>query len=189
MSHSTARICLRRATAEDVVELSHLSTRTFVETSGHLYCDSDLQTFLAATYSIEAQRAVLADPACAVWLLEHDGVAVGHAAAGPCRLPHPDASADDGEIKDLFVLREMQNGGWGGRLFETALRWLERDGPRTLWIGVWSENYGGLRFYQRYGFEKAGEYQFVVGNARDREFILRRGLQERSDQAGASTPA
>ena len=38
----------------------------------------------------------------------------------------------------------------------TALGWLERDGPRTLWIGVWSENYGAQRFYARHGFEIVG---------------------------------
>ena len=49
-----------------------------------------------------------------------------------------------------------------------------RDGPRTLWIGVWSENHGAQRFYARHGFVHVGEYEFPVGRVRDREFILRR---------------
>ena len=67
-----------------------------------------------------------------------------------------------------------QNGGVGRALFEQALAWLERDGPRTLWISVWSENYGAQRFYGRHGFEFAGEYAFIVGEQRDREFMYRR---------------
>ena len=51
---------------------------------------------------------------------------------------------------------------------------LLRDGPRTLWVGVWSENFGAQRFYARYGFDKAGEYLFPVGATRDHEFIFRR---------------
>jgi ribosomal protein S18 acetylase RimI-like enzyme len=54
------------------------------------------------------------------------------------------------------------------------MAWLERDGPRTIWIGVWSENHGAQRFYARQGFEKVGEYGFAVGSTVDREFILRR---------------
>ena len=69
---------------------------------------------------------------------------------------------------------KINYGRWGGRLFQTALDWLERDGPRTIWIGVWSENLGAQRFYARHGFAKAGEYEFPVGRVRDREFILRR---------------
>src|SRR5690606_8081816 len=102
------------------------------------------------------------------------GEAVGHAAVGPCGLPHPEASADDGELKRLYLMASHQSAGWGGRLFDAAMGWLERDGPRTLWIGVWSENAGAQRFYARRGFEKVGEYIFPVGRVRDLEYILRR---------------
>ncbi|RTK97982.1 MAG: GNAT family N-acetyltransferase, partial [Neisseriaceae bacterium] len=37
-------------------------------------------------------RAVLEDPRYALWLLEDDGAAIGHLLAGPCHLPHPDAT-------------------------------------------------------------------------------------------------
>jgi RimJ/RimL family protein N-acetyltransferase len=39
---------------------------------------------------------------------------------------------------------------------------------------VWSENHGAHRFYARHGFEFAGEYEFPVGEQRDREFMFRR---------------
>jgi GNAT superfamily N-acetyltransferase len=83
-------------------------------------------------------------------------------------------AAGDGELKRLYLLQQAQNGGWGGRLFQTALDWLQRDGPRTLWIGVWSRNFGAQRFYARHGFEHVGDYEFPVGSVRDHEFILRR---------------
>lgn len=173
------RYTLRRATPDDADTLSALATRTFVETFGHLYPPEDLQAFLDEAYPAFRQRVILEHPDYAVWLLECDGVAVGHAAAGPCGLPHPQVRAGDGELKRLYLIKDEQNSGWGSRLFETALAWLERDGPRTLWIGVWSENFGAQRFYGRHGFEKAGEYEFPVGRVRDREFILRRPAQAR----------
>ena len=165
---------IRRATVEDAGTLSALAARTFSETFGHLYPQEDLQGFLAESYALERSQIVLAHPDYAIWLLEQDGVAIGHAAAGPCGLPHADARPQHGELKRLYLLKEHQSCGWGSRLFETALQWLERDGPRMLWIGVWSENFGAQRFYARYGFEKVGEYDFPVGKIRDREFILRR---------------
>ncbi|MFC3551618.1 GNAT family N-acetyltransferase [Lysobacter cavernae] len=167
-------LVIRRATPADAQVLSQLAARTFVETFGHLYPDADLQHFLRDSYAVDKQALILAHPDYAVWLLECDGVAVGHAAAGPCGLPHPQVRPGDGELKRLYVLREHQSGGWGGRLFQAALDWLERDGPRTLWIGVWSQNLGAQRFYARHGFEHVGDYEFVVGTTRDHEFILRR---------------
>jgi ribosomal protein S18 acetylase RimI-like enzyme len=57
---------------------------------------------------------------------------------------------------------------------DVAMAWLLRDGPRALWVSVWSENDGAQRFYGRYGFAFAGEYAFIVGQQRDREFMYRR---------------
>ena len=99
---------------------------------------------------------------------------IGYVTACPAHLPHPDVSPDDGEIQRLYILQGHQGGGRGTALLTTALEWLERDGPRTLWIGVWSENYGAQRFYARHGFEIVGEYSFMVGDHADHELITRR---------------
>lgn len=167
-------LTIRRATPDDATTLSSLATRTFTQTFGHLYPAEDLASFLADAYPPEKQAVILGHPDYAVWLLEDEGEAVGHAAAGPCGLPHADVRRGDGELKRLYVLASHQNGGWGGRLFDAAERWLLRDGPRTLWVGVWSENLGAQRFYARHGFAKVGTYEFPVGRVRDLEFILRR---------------
>lgn len=165
---------IRRADPDDAVTLSQLSARTFTETFGHLYPPTDLRTFLDEAYAVEKQRTLLADPDHAVWLLERDGEAVGYAVAGPGRLPHPDVAPGDGELKRLYVVAGLQGGGHGTLLMKTVMEWLLRDGPRVLWIGVWSGNLGAQRFYARHGFEKVGEYLYPVGETRDLEFILRR---------------
>ena len=102
---------------------------------------------------------------------------IGYVTACPAPLPHPDVAPGDGEIQRLYILQGHQGAGRGTLLLETALEWLERDGPQTLWIGVWSENYGAQRFYARHGFEIVGEYSFMVGNHADRELITRRPAQ------------
>ncbi len=165
---------IRRATPDDAARLSALATRTFVQAFGHLYPAEDLRDFLADSYAVDKQRRILEHPDYAVFLLERDGEAVGHAAVGPCGLPHADVQPGDGELKRLYLVADAQNGGHGGRLFQTAIDWLLRDGPRTLWIGVWSQNEGAQRFYARHGFHPVGEYFFPVGRQRDLEYILRR---------------
>lgn len=165
---------IRRATPEDADTLSALSIRTFEDTFGHLYPPEDLHAYLDWAYAVERQHEVLADPEQAVWLLERDGEAVGYVAAGPCGLPHADVRPGDGELKRLYVLQELHNGGWGRRLMQAAMDWLLRNGERPLWIGVWSENHGAQRFYARYGFQYAGAYEFPVGRVRDHELIFRR---------------
>lgn len=170
---------IRRAVPTDAAVLAELGARTFIDSFGHLYSAEDLQAFLDESHSVEAYATLLSSPLYATWLAIRQGEsggdeAIGYALAGPCGLPHEDVRPGDGELKRLYVSSTAQGGGVGAKLFDEALAWLERNGPRPLWISVWSENYGAQRFYARYGFEKAGEYEFIVGKQRDREFMYRR---------------
>ncbi|HSD17008.1 MAG TPA: GNAT family N-acetyltransferase [Thermomonas sp.] len=165
---------IRRATIEDAAALAELGAATFIESFGQLYVPRDLQAFLDESHTVDAYAKVLANPGYALWVAEKVGRAIGYAQAGPCSLPHDEVKPGDGELKRLYLLRSEQNGGVGLALFGQALGWLERDGPRPLWLSVWSENLGAQRFYGRHGFEHAGEYEFIVGEQRDREFIFRR---------------
>ena len=166
---------IRRAETADAAAVAELGARTFAAAFGHLYPLEDLSAFLAETHTEDKVAAEIADPGNAVWIAERDGRAVGYALAGPCGLPHPEATAAGGELKRIYVEPGLQGGGLGQALFNAAMAWLERDGPRRLWIGVWSENRGAQRFYERQGFARVGEYQFRVGASLDQEFIFSRG--------------
>ena len=195
---------IRRATPADAEALSHLSRTCFTQTFGHLYAPSDLEAFLDEAYSPTVLRAELNDPERATWLLFDEPVdeagatlssddfpgtpapeaqapassvsqaPIGYVTACPAHLPHPDFAPGDGEVQRLYILQGYQGWGRGTALLRTALDWLERDGPRTIWIGVWSENYGAQRFYARHGFEIVGDYSFMVGDHADHELITRR---------------
>ena len=165
---------IRRANAADSGVLCALGARTFSETFSHLYNPDDLSAFLAEAYSAGTTQRDLADPHRALWLVEDGGEAIGYALAGPCDLPHAEVTPDCGELKRIYFVKGRQGGGLGQRLFAEVLAWLQSEGPRSVWIGVWSDNFGAQRFYARHGFEQVGEYGFKVGRTVDREFILRR---------------
>jgi len=174
---------IRRAGAADAETLSALGAQTFRETFAHLYPPEDLEAFLAEAYGLARTRADLADPAKASWLVEAGGRAIGYALAGPCGLPHTDVTPACGELKRIYFLKDHQGGGLGRALFAQVMDWLLQDGPRDVWIGVWSENHGAQRFYERQGFSKVGEYGFEVGRTVDLEFILRRSAESFSTRA------
>lgn len=182
---------IRRATPADAAALSTLARECFTQAFAHLYEPADLAAFLDEAYAPAVLRAELEDPERATWLLfkdapEEGGTAtanpIGYVSARPAHLPHPEVAPGDGEVQRLYVLDEYQGGGRGTLLLGTALAWLERHGPRPLWIGVWSKNLGAQRLYERHGFTVVGEYSFMVGNHADKEFIARRDA--RSGPAG-----
>lgn len=73
------------------------------------------------------------------------------------------------------MLGSQQGKGLGRKLMAIALDYLNsRYRKEPQWLGVWSENLRAQALHRSYGFEKVGEYEFEVGNTRDREFIFRR---------------
>ena len=167
-------LSIRRAEPADAATLSAIGSETFTLTFGHLYPPEDLAAFLAESHSPASYAKLLDDARYGLWLLEDGERAVGFAVAGPCGLPHPEVAAADGELKRLYLWPEAQNSGCGGKLFAESIVWLQRNGPRRIWISVWSENFGAQRFYARHGFAKVAEYEFPVGRQRDIEYMFRR---------------
>jgi diamine N-acetyltransferase len=166
---------IRRAGPGDAEALSAIGRATFTETFAHLYPPEDLTAFLAEAHGVARARDDLANPAKAAWLVEAGGAVVGYALAGPCKLPHVGVTPACGELDRIYLLATYRGGGLGSRLLAETLAWLEKDGPRRLWIGVWSENLGAQRLYARHGFELVGTYKFAVGRSLDHELIMRRG--------------
>jgi len=166
---------IRLARAEDAPALARLAEETFCETfvQGFEigYPEADLAAFLKSSYALDAVAGWIADPRGQVLVVEDGGALIAYAQVGDNTLPYVGARPGDGELKRLYVRREAQGMGLGRILLERSLDWL---GARPILIGVWSENLKAQRLYGRYGFEKVGEYKFMVGLFEDPEFILRR---------------
>ncbi|WP_088185412.1 GNAT family N-acetyltransferase [Sphingobium sp. Z007] len=177
--HSTP-FAIRNALPADVVALSALKLaafrETFIDGFAIPYPPADLALFEADSYGVATVARELADPSHATWVAQAaDGRLLAYAHVGPCKLPHPDASADQGELYQLYALRAAQGMGVGRALMDVALDWLAVNRPGPVWLGVWSGNARAQAVYAKRGFVKVGDYGFPVGAWTDREYIFRRG--------------
>jgi ribosomal protein S18 acetylase RimI-like enzyme len=58
-----------------------------------------------------------------------------------------------------------------------ALEEAHRRGAEELYLTVFVDNHRARRFYDRYGFEAVGRYDFMVGNHADEDVIMRKALR------------
>ena len=149
-------------------------TETFVGEFGIAYVPAELDVFLNDKHGPAAMARYLADPTVAIWVCEIDGRLAGYALCGKMSLPHPEAQPHDGELHRLYVDKAFHGQGAAAALMDAAMAWMA-DRPAQ-WLGVWFGNIRAQKFYARYGFEKAGEYDYIVGSTTDHEFIFRRRL-------------
>ncbi|BBD97472.1 N-acetyltransferase [Sphingobium amiense] len=169
---------VRPAHPDDAAVLSVLKLaafrETFIDGFAVPYPPADLARFEADSYGVAKIAAELADPAHATWVAEDAGRLLAYAHVGPCKLPHPEARADQGELYQLYALNAAQGMGVGRALMDAALDWLASAMPGPVWLGVWSGNERAQAVYAKRGFEKVGEYGFPVGDWTDHEYIFRR---------------
>ena len=52
-----------------------------------------------------------------------------------------------------------------------------RRGAGEIYLSVFVDNHRARRFYERYGFEPVGRYDFMVGTHADEDIIMRLKLQ------------
>lgn len=171
---------IRPARPDDAPALADLKLVTFRQTFldegfGIPYPPADLAQFETDSYSEASVAAEIANPAKRNWVADDDGRLIAYAQAGPCKLPHLQASPEHGELYQLYVLREAQGLKLGKKLLERSIDYLAATRPGPIWLGVWSGNEKAQAVYYAMGFEKVGDYRFKVGSWYDEEYIFRKG--------------
>ena len=171
---------IRRARPDEAAALAKLKRDSFRETfleGGFAipYPPNELAAFERDSYDIDVIADELADGRKACWVADGGGRLLGYAQVGYCKLPHPDARPEHGELYQLYVLREAQGLRLGGRLLAVALEYLAENRPGPVWLGVWSGNVKAQQVYSAKGFVKVGDYRYRVGRDwYDDEYIFRR---------------
>ena len=74
-------------------------------------------------------------------------------------------------LGQLYTQPDATGQGTGSALMDWAIAEARARGHDAIQLSVWAENFGGHRFYERYGFAKVAEFDFWVGDHRDDEFL------------------
>ena len=73
----------------------------------------------------------------------------------------------------IYIKASFRNSGLGSRLINEAIRIAGENHCHTIWLGVWNENYKAIRFYERIGFRKFGNYRFVMGTIISDDYLYK----------------
>jgi len=164
-------IAYRDAELGDAAALRELFAEVFVETFGHLYRTADLKEFLDGN-SLSKWEVNLGDQEVAIRVVEADGEVAGFVELASKKLPY-ETAAPALELRRLYLRSSAHGRGIADELLRWALQEAARRGARELVLSVYVDNHRARRFYERYGFEAVGKYDFMVGSHADEDLILR----------------
>jgi GNAT superfamily N-acetyltransferase len=167
-------VTYRDANPADGAVLDRIFDTVFCDTFAHLYRADDLNAFLSS-FGVADWERQLADPAFAIRIAEVKEEPVGYLKLGPLKLP-VEANGPALLLDQLYVLKEHHGAGIAKELMDWALHETERRGATQLYLTVYVDNHRAKRFYDRYGFEAVGRYDFMVGSHADEDIIMRKLL-------------
>ena len=168
---------LREADADDAEALAELASSAFRAAFAHLNTPEDMASYTASAFSVPTTRVELADPASTFLLADADGDLWGYAklrresAASCVSGEHPV------ELQRIYTASDRKGLGVGTALLEACISRARTEGYRTLWLGVWEHNQSSIDFYQYKGFTKVGSHDFMLGTARQTDFIMQLNLE------------
>lgn len=167
-------VTYRDAGAADAATLDRIFDTVFCDTFSHLYRPENLNAFLSS-FGIGDWEEHLNEPGFAVRIAEVDGEPVAYVKLGPLKFA-VERAGPSLLLDQLYVLKAHQGAGIAHGLMDWALDEARRRGAKRLYLTVYVDNHRARRFYDRYGFEAVGRYDFMVGNQADEDIIMMKVL-------------
>jgi ribosomal protein S18 acetylase RimI-like enzyme len=134
---------LRPAISQDSEAIAHLGARTFASSFGYSLPASALQSYLETAYSTSSIAKDLMNPLIEIIVAcSSNGKVVGFVQLTQGTVEPCVADVERPiELQRLYV-DEKYHGGGIGRAVENEVERISRErGFRTMWLGVWEENF------------------------------------------------
>jgi diamine N-acetyltransferase len=168
-------ITIREATNADAALIAQLSRETFYEAFAPDNRKEDMDKFMNEQFTMEALMQEVGAPGN-IFLLAY----IGDEAAGYTRLrENSDELLGDKpaiEIARIYAATRMIGKGVGKELMQASIDYAKALQKEIVWLGVWENNQRAIQFYRKFGFEKFGEHDFVLGNDVQKDWLMKKEL-------------
>lgn len=148
----------------DLPVYRELARQTFFDAYEKDTDPSDLQQYIGEHFSIEAITRELTDAHCAVFFLKDESKQVTGYVKLRWDTSHELLEGKPIELQRIYVKKEYYGKGYGKLLLDYAEAYGRDHGYDWIWLCVWLDNHGAIRFYRRNGWEQFGEIKFKFGD-------------------------
>ncbi len=173
---------LQPATTTQAEQIADLSRKTFYETFAASNTVEDMELFMTKQFSREKLIAEVADPSCYFFTALIDGKLAGYLKLQEGE-EHPQLGGKPAiEIARIYADTSFIGAGVGKALMQCALEQAALRKKEVIWLGVWEHNQRAISFYTKWGFEKFGVHDFLLGNDRQTDWLMFRAVTDPEKQ-------
>ena len=171
-------IALQQCTVDHASTLALIGAATFLESFAGTLDGASIVAHCHKQHAADVYTKYLSHPEtrAALAVAAPGEAPVGYSLLTAPDLPLEDLSADDIELKRIYLLSRFQGNGRGNALMEGALHAALAMGKKRILLGVYARNAKALAFYRKHGFVQVGTRTFQVGASVFNDLVLGRPL-------------
>ena len=167
---------IKIATLADAETLATLGAKTFSETFAKSNAAEDMNLHLKKTFTVDKVAQEIQDPTCTFIIAFEKTTPVGYAKLRQGNMPKTLHEKNALEIERIYVSKDFHGRKVGQALMQTCLNIAREKNYTAVWLGVWEHNATAIQFYERWGFEKFGSHDFLLGNDRQTDILMKLSL-------------
>lgn len=167
-------IQIQYAAAKDAAPIAALSRQTFYDTFAASNTKEDMDKFMSESFSTEALMNEVTADGNIFLVAVMDGELVGYAKMLLSANPPELGNANAIEIGRIYAAQKTIGKGVGKALMQQCLQIAAEKGRELVWLGVWEHNQRAINFYTKFGFEKFGQHDFVLGNDVQTDWLMKK---------------
>lgn len=169
-------ITIKRVQIADTDTLLAFSKKTFYEFFGHLNEPDNMEAYSSVAFTPQRILAELSNPNSEFYFAKLGDEVLGYLKLNfnDAQTEYQDAKAM--EVERIYISGEHHGKGIGKQLMDFALDMARSKQFEYVWLGVWEHNDKALGFYERYGFEVCGSHEFMLGEDKQTDLLMRKSL-------------
>jgi diamine N-acetyltransferase len=166
---------VREAGIHEAEFVADISRQTFYDTFFGFNSKEDMDIFMEEQFTRESLVKEVGREGYKFFFVEAEGEVAGYVKLREGR-SHLTMPATALEIARLYVLEPWIGKGAGKILMEHSIAYARENKFELIWLGVWEKNVRAIEFYHKWGFEKFGDTNFVLGNDIQRDWLMKKEL-------------
>jgi diamine N-acetyltransferase len=158
------------------VLIADISQQTFYDSFIADNTEEDMQKFLTEQFTKGRLMLEVGSPEN-IFLLAYIGEEVaGYVKMREGKLPEQLKGKNALEIARIYCTTSCIGKGAGKALMQKCIDIAEQKQKQVIWLGVWEKNKRAIDFYTRWGFEKFGEQDFLLGSDLQNDWLMKKEL-------------
>ncbi len=169
-------ITLKKVEPTEIQAVLNISREMFFTAFAHLNTADDMALYAAKAFTVEKLTEELSNPGSHFYFALSGDQIAGYLKLNTNKAQTEFQDPRALEIERIYVDAKFQNRQIGKQLLQFAIDKAIENNLDYIWLGVWDANDKAIRFYERHGFQIFSSHEFMLGNDKQTDLLMRKTL-------------